>query len=62
MHCLRTQPRFYGTIGVIHVDVQEATVWFEGWVERPNSRTFERKEYDLRDQYGKYPCKQPQRT
>lgn len=50
MACCRTQPIHNGEVGVLHIDLTEGTVWFEGWSGRAhiNQRTYTRKEVDLR--------------
>ena len=51
MACCRTQPIHNGEVGVLHIDLTEGTVWFEGWSGRAhiNQRTYIRKEVDLRN-------------
>lgn len=54
MTCYRTTPRYGGDEGVLHIDLEDGTVWFEGWHGRPNGRTFERKQLFLLHHGGKY--------
>lgn len=53
MACFRSYPIFNGDVGMLHIDVEKATVWFEGWYGRPHSRRFERRQLDLRDPLSK---------
>ncbi|KAF1913645.1 hypothetical protein BDU57DRAFT_502319 [Ampelomyces quisqualis] len=56
--CFRSYPIFRGDVGTLHIDVQEATVWFEGWFGKPHARIFERKQFDLRDPCSKFAFEQ----
>lgn len=51
--CFRSFPIFKGDVGTMHIDVEEGTLWFEGWYGKPHMRVFERKQVDLRDENSK---------
>ncbi|KAH7405853.1 hypothetical protein DE146DRAFT_753847 [Phaeosphaeria sp. MPI-PUGE-AT-0046c] len=53
MQCYRTFPMSKEDMGILHIDVETATVWFEWWHGRPHNLVFERKQCDLRDPYTK---------
>lgn len=62
MRCFRTTPRFLLDDCVLHIDVQEGTVWFEGWQDSKyncyDSR-YEGMAYDLKDPLSKLTSKDP---
>jgi hypothetical protein len=49
MECFRVIPVFKGDVGVLHIDLEEAAVWFEGWYGKENMRVYERKQFNLSD-------------
>ena len=51
--CSRGLPSFKGQIGTLHIDVQEGSMWFEGWYGKEHMRKFERKQVDLRNPTSK---------
>jgi hypothetical protein len=53
MKCNRKKPNFKGGDGVLHIDVHEGEVWFEGWYGRQGMRVYERKQVDLHDETSK---------
>jgi hypothetical protein len=53
--CFRNTPIFKGDVGVLHIDVEAGTVWFEGWYGKEHMRVQERKQIDLRDKTSKLP-------
>jgi hypothetical protein len=55
MECFRNTPIFKGDVGVLHIDVEAGTVWFEGWYGKEHMRVQERKQIDLRDKTSKLP-------
>jgi hypothetical protein len=55
MECFRNTPIFKGGVGVLHIDVQESAVWFEGWYGRENMRVYERKQVNLSDAMSESP-------
>jgi hypothetical protein len=55
MECFRITPIFKGDVGVLHIDLEEAAVWFEGWYGKENMRVYERKQFNLSDVTSKKP-------
>jgi hypothetical protein len=55
MECFRNAPIFKGDVGVLHIDVEAGTVWFEGWYGKEHTRVHERKQIDLRDRTSELP-------
>jgi hypothetical protein len=53
MECSRSVPTFKGEKGVLHIDLEEGTAWFEGWYGGPNTRVYERKQVLLTDKTSK---------
>jgi hypothetical protein len=53
MECSRSVPTFRGEKGVLHIDLEEGTAWFEGWYGGPNTRVYERKQVLLTDKTSK---------
>jgi hypothetical protein len=53
MECSRTTPTFMGDVGVLHIDIQEAAVWYEGWYGMEDMRVHERKQVYLGDKTSK---------
>ncbi|KAF1958602.1 hypothetical protein CC80DRAFT_557982 [Byssothecium circinans] len=49
----RVTPQFKGDIGVLHIDLKDATAWYEGWHGKDYMRCREKKQIDLRDEHTK---------
>lgn len=51
----RSAPQFKGDIGKLHIDLGNATVWYEGWYGKEHMRCKEKKQVDLRERLSKFP-------
>lgn len=57
MTCSRNGPKYKGDTGVLHIDIEQGTVWFEGWYGKKHTCVHERKQIDLHDTQSTYPTR-----